>query len=66
MPSAKNLARHALCAVATLPMFLAVDSDACAHPHTFIDLKSTIVLAGDGQIAAIRAQWTSMNTIRPT
>jgi ABC-type uncharacterized transport system substrate-binding protein len=58
MPSAKSLAHRALCAFTSIPMVLAVASNAWAHPHTFIDLKSTIVLTGDGQIGAIRAQWT--------
>ncbi len=44
--------------VAALAAYLAVISVAGAHPHAWIDLRSTVVLNGDGAVAAIRVEWT--------
>jgi len=38
--------------------FLTLSGTATAHPHAWIDLRSTVVLNGQGEVAAIQVEWT--------
>lgn len=48
---------HRLILIALFPLMLA-GSDASAHPHVWVTVKSDLVYAPDGAVAAVRHHWT--------
>ena len=57
MSCAQGLTRHACAVAAAVVAAVAAAPHAYAHPHSWIDLNSTVVLTGEGKITAVRARW---------